>query len=250
MKCPGQDPRYWKFDAIFEAPCPNCGSMVEFFKDETRRSCKSCGKKVLNPKMDFGCAAHCKFAEQCFGELPPELIREKEDLFKDRVAVEAKLYHKRDFKSIAHAARVARYAEKIVMAEGGDPAIALSAAYLHRVGRGEGQEGVEISTDENGCPNEVREILDKLDAEEGLMNEVCGIIGAYNSGKPEDDINYRVFRDAVALAGLDEKSSKGLVTREEIEKVIETDLFTEEARQLARSALSEEPEQKAAAAGR
>ncbi|MFH1117826.1 MAG: phosphohydrolase, partial [Pseudomonadota bacterium] len=67
MKCPGQDPRFWKFDAIFDAECPKCGSKLEFFKDETRRTCKKCGHKVLNPKMDFGCATHCKFAADCFG---------------------------------------------------------------------------------------------------------------------------------------------------------------------------------------
>jgi hypothetical protein len=134
MKCPRQDSTLLKFDAIFEAPCPKCGQAVEFFKDETRRRCKKCGHQVLNPKMDFGCAAHCKFAEHCFGELPPELIKEKQDLFKDRVAVEMKLYFKQDFKRIGHAARVARYAERLVQVEKGDPAVALSAAYLHDIG--------------------------------------------------------------------------------------------------------------------
>ena len=134
MKCPGQDPRFWKFDAIFDAQCPNCGHTVEFFKDETRRRCKNCGQNVLNPKMDFGCAAHCKFAEHCFGELPPELLKQKQDLFKDRVAVEMKLYFKQDFKRIGHSAKVARYAERLVTEEKGDPAVVLSAAYLHDIG--------------------------------------------------------------------------------------------------------------------
>jgi hypothetical protein len=43
---------------------------VEFFKDESTRKCKNCGHGIINPKMDFGCAAYCKFAEQCLGELP------------------------------------------------------------------------------------------------------------------------------------------------------------------------------------
>ena len=34
MKCPGQDSRYWKPGAIFEALCPECGAGVEFFKDD------------------------------------------------------------------------------------------------------------------------------------------------------------------------------------------------------------------------
>ena len=68
MRCPGQDTRFWKPGAIFEVPCPKCGRMVEFFKDESTRRCKQCGHKIINPKMDFGCAAYCKYAAQCLGD--------------------------------------------------------------------------------------------------------------------------------------------------------------------------------------
>ena len=44
-------------------------------------------------------------------DLPPELLAQKEDLLKDRVAIEMKRYFKSDFKRIGHATRVARYAE-------------------------------------------------------------------------------------------------------------------------------------------
>jgi hypothetical protein len=40
--------------------------------------------------MDFGCAAYCQYTEQCIGNLPLELIAQKENLFKDRVAIEMK----------------------------------------------------------------------------------------------------------------------------------------------------------------
>jgi endogenous inhibitor of DNA gyrase (YacG/DUF329 family) len=85
MRCPGQDWRYWKEDAIFEVSCPYCGERVEFFKDDTTRKCPSCKKVVPNPRLDFGCAAYCKYAEVCLGELPPELIREKANLLKSRL---------------------------------------------------------------------------------------------------------------------------------------------------------------------
>jgi len=68
MKCPGQDTRYWKPDAIFEIKCPNCGHIIEFFKDDTTRICPSCGQKTKNPKLDLGCAQYCPYAKQCLGE--------------------------------------------------------------------------------------------------------------------------------------------------------------------------------------
>ncbi len=73
MKCPGQDSRYWKGDAIFEVKCPKCKGTIEFFKDDTSRKCPSCGHRVPNPEMDFGCAEYCPYAEQCLGTLPDVL---------------------------------------------------------------------------------------------------------------------------------------------------------------------------------
>ena len=114
MKCPGQDTRYWNKEAAFEIACPQCGRVEEFFQDEATRRCKKCGHKIVNPKMDFGCAAYCKFAEQCLGDLPPQLVAQRKELLKDRVALEMKRYFGKDFKRIGHATKVARYAEKIV----------------------------------------------------------------------------------------------------------------------------------------
>ena len=68
MKCPGQDSRYWKPGAIFEARCPKCGAEVEFFKDDVHRDCR-CGCRIANPKLDQGCAVHCKCGADCLGEL-------------------------------------------------------------------------------------------------------------------------------------------------------------------------------------
>jgi len=84
MKCPGQDTRYWKQDAIFEVKCPNCGTAVEFFKDDSIRRCPSCGKGLSNPRMDFGCAAYCPYAEQCLGPATKKLDGHREKLFRER----------------------------------------------------------------------------------------------------------------------------------------------------------------------
>lgn len=75
-KCPGQDQRFWKPEDIFEKPCPTCGKMVEFWKDDPRRKCPHCHALLVNPKLDFGCAAWCPQAKQCLGENEPESTQE------------------------------------------------------------------------------------------------------------------------------------------------------------------------------
>ncbi len=69
MKCPGQDSRYWKGDAIYEMKCPHCGVTMEFFKDDPVRRCSNCGKQVPNPRLDFGCATYCPYAKECLGSI-------------------------------------------------------------------------------------------------------------------------------------------------------------------------------------
>lgn len=90
MKCPGQDMRNWKPGDIFDVDCPHCGNKVEFFKDETTRRCSVCKNKVVNPRMNLGCAGYCQFAEQCLGELGQDLLAKRDDLFKDRLALDVK----------------------------------------------------------------------------------------------------------------------------------------------------------------
>lgn len=69
-RCPGQDLRYWKPEDIFTVPCPYCGGEIEFWKDEPVRRCSSCGRDMLNPKQDFGCAKWCEHATECLEPSP------------------------------------------------------------------------------------------------------------------------------------------------------------------------------------
>jgi hypothetical protein len=164
MKCPGQDTLYWKPGAIYEVPCPKCGAKVEFFKDDTARKCPKCQHRFVNPDLDFGCAAYCQYAEQCIGTLPEEFLLQKEDLLKDRVAIEMKRYFRSDFKRIGHATRVARYAERIGRAEGSNPAVvlvcSLPARHRHRRG-GEKYGSSEARYQEQEGPAVAREIIGK-----------------------------------------------------------------------------------------
>ena len=240
MRCPGQDSRYWKPGAIFEVPCPVCDNPVEFFKDESIRRCKTCGHKLVNPKMDFGCAAYCKFAEQCLGELTPELLAQRKELLKDRVAIEMKHYFKKDFKRIGHATKVARYAEQIVKEEKGDPAVVLSAAYLHDIGIHEAErkhQSTEALYQEEEGPPIARDLLTRLAARGDLIEEVCDIIGHHHHPRPEETINFKVVYDADLIVNLEETQKENALDSEKWAALIEKNFLTESGRKLARKTL-------------
>jgi len=240
MKCPGQDTQYWKPGAIFDATCPECGHSVEFFKDDTTRKCPSCGHRFLNPGLDFGCASYCQFAEQCIGNMPPELLAEKEDLLKDRVAIEMKRYFKADFKRIGHATRVARYAERIGKKEAGNLAVVLSAAYLHDIGIHEAEKkhnSTAARYQELEGPPIARSILEKLGANKELTDEVCDIVGHHHSPGEDESVNFKVLYDADLIANLEDNAKEKNTKKEHLEKVIETSFMTAGGREEARSEL-------------
>jgi len=240
MKCPGQDSRYWKPGAIFEAKCPKCGDEVEFFKDDTTRICKKCGHRFLNPGMDFGCASYCQYAEQCIGKLSPELIAKKEDLLKDRVAIEMKRHFKQDFKRIGHATRVARYAEQIGREEQGNLAVILTAAYLHDIDTTEAERRHESSAaryQEEEGPPVAREILSRVGAREELIEEVCDIVGHHHHPRAEETVNFKAVYDADTLVNLEEKQKDVPIEPEKLTGIIEKSFKTESGRNLARSVL-------------
>ena len=212
MKCPGQDSRYWKPGAIFEVKCPKCGKEVEFFKDDTTRKCGSCGHKFVNPKMDFGCAAYCPFAEQCIGDLPPEVAAQQENLLKDKVAVAVKQYYGRDFRRIGHTSRVARYAEQLARAENANLAVVLAAAFLLDVDQaGPSQTpGDKDGTGRgNGGTAVARAILDRVHARQDMTDAVCDVIQQVRGGNGDASREVGVVRDAMLLAGLEEQKRDG-----------------------------------------
>lgn len=229
MKCPGQDTKYWKADAIFEVPCPKCDAPVEFFKDDTSRKCDKCGHRFPNPNMDFGCAAYCPYAEQCLGTLPEELVARKEDLLKDRVAIEMKRYLKSDFKRIGHATRVARYAERIGKNERGNLAVILSAGYLHDIGipeaeRKHGSSAPEYQEKEG--PPIARSILNKLKANEDLVDEVCDIVGHHHHPGSDESLNFKVVFDADLIANLEDKIKERPMETKRLTEIIEKNFLT------------------------
>lgn len=240
MKCPGQDSRYWKQGAIFDETCPQCGSKVEFFKDDTARKCSNCGHRFINPKMDFGCASYCEYAEQCLGTLPEELLAKKEDLLKDRVAIEMKRYFKTDFKRIGHASKVARYAERIGKLERGNLAAILAAAYLHDIGIIEAERKYNSTApkyQEELGPPIAREILIKLGANGKLIDEVCDIVGHHHHPRPDDNINYKVVYDSDLIVNIEENHKEKQVDKDYIAKIIDKSFLTQNGKTIAREIL-------------
>ncbi len=224
MKCPGQDTRYWQDDSIFEANCPKCRHSVEFFKDDTMRKCSKCGHKFVNPNLDFGCATYCEFAEQCIGALPPELLAQKEDLLKDRVAIETKKIFKSDFEKISHASRAARYAEIIGKKEGGNLAVILSSAYLHDTGLVSKNETV---SHEKRSSETANKILTNLKAIDELIKQVCEIIENHHSRNTMNSVEFKVVYDAILIASLEEELKNNAFDKETLKKKIEEQIFTE-----------------------
>ncbi len=241
MKCPGQDTQYWKEDAIFEVKCPECGENVEFFKDDSARKCEHCGHRFPNPKMDFGCAAYCKYAKQCIGDLAPELMAERNNLLKDRVALEMKKYFRRDFKRIGHATRVARYAEAIGRREGGDMAVIMSAAYLHDIGIHEAERRYNSTAavhQEAEGPPIARSILMNLGAEAALIEEVCDIVGHHHHPRPEETLNFKVVYDADLIENLSEKQKESGLSQKKLEHLLDTAFLTPSGSEEARRVLA------------
>ncbi len=240
MRCPGQDMRYWKYDSIYEVKCPNCGSSVEFFKDEASRKCSKCGNRVANPKMDFGCAAYCQYAEQCLGNLPPELLENRDDLLKNRVAIEMKKYFEKDFKRIGHATKVARYAEQIAKIEGGHLGVVLSAAYLHDIGIKNAEKKYNSNSpkyQEIEGPPVVRKILEKLNAKKELIDEVCDIVGHHHHPREEESNNFKCLYDADMIVNLEDELKNENISKETALKRVEKNMFTETGKNLAKKLL-------------
>lgn len=86
VKCPGQDMQEWGPESIYDVACPKCGIAVEFFKDEIKRTCKSCGAIVVNERLDLGCAEWCPSAALCLGPNTPELTDDQRRGLAQRVA--------------------------------------------------------------------------------------------------------------------------------------------------------------------
>ncbi|MHB1350344.1 MAG: HD domain-containing protein [Desulfobulbus sp.] len=240
MQCPGQDSRYWSGEDVFETTCPHCGHAVEFFKDDSQRKCSHCGQKLLNPKLDFGCASYCPYADQCLGALPPELLAQRGDLFKDRVATAMRRYFGTDARRIKHAEDVAAHAAEIGREERGNLAVIMAAAFLHDIGIKEAERKYNSSAAHHQHaegPPVARALLTELKADNDLIEEVCDIIGHHHSPRAEETTNFKVLYDADLIVNLEEKFHEQPPAAERLEAILNASFLTDSGRRLAKKHL-------------
>jgi hypothetical protein len=177
----------------------------------------SFGWRFVNPKMDFGCAAYCQFADQCIGDLPEEFVAGQESLLKDKVAVEAKRFLKTDFKRIGKVTRIARYVEQISKEEGGNTPVLLCSAYIHEMAQASpGNEAVQSPT------QLAKEVLTRIKASEPMIEAVCQMLLQPNDNSAPQGSDQAILHDSRNLSLLEESlknSSDESVT--ECEKIRE-----------------------------
>lgn len=229
MKCPGQDMQYWNEDAIYEVACPQCGKPVEFYKDDTTRTCRQCGHRFVNPKMDFGCAAYCKFAEQCIGTLPEEFVGAQDNLLKDKVAVEMKRFYRSDFKQIGRMLRLARHAEKIATRENAKLAVVLCAAYLEGSGRAKAGTGGSTTAPQSPIDSRVgiaQEVLGRLGAKAAMIDEVCQVLSGDEQAITERSKEMDCLHDALLITELEDEFQDGRLNGEELLEQVQKGLCT------------------------
>jgi hypothetical protein len=190
--------------------------------------------------MDFGCAAYCQYAEQCLGTLPEELLAQKEDLLKDRVAVEMKRYFTGDFKRIGRTTRAARYAERIAKKEKGALPVILCAAFLREIGAVEAQAKHASTAPEyleKEGPPVARTILSQLKAKDELIEAVCDIVGHHGYPASEDDKSKKIVYEGSLIATLEDQHKNSEIPAEKLVETIENEFVTESGKQEARNVL-------------
>lgn len=193
-RCPGQDRRYWRPEDIFEEPCPHCGGMIEFWKDDVTLRCPHCRQQVTNPRFDPGCAAWCSYAHKCLGEAALTYQRQPRVL-RDKLEVEARKNYLGNKQLLNMALKSAAWAEKLAREEGVEPLVAVAACLFYDLAEGGGPDAA----------SRARQIMAGVPGlEQEVIEEVAAVISA--GEKDPGLLAWRVVQDARRLAHLGEET--------------------------------------------
>jgi len=238
--CPGQDTRFWNPSATFEVECAGCGYGVEFFKDDASRRCPKCGARVLNPKLNLGCAQWCEHAKECLGFDPKQAAADaqgEDAALTDRLVEAMKQRFGSDQKRISHALAVLERAEEILAKEKGNPKVVLAAAVLHDIGIQEAENKHGSSSgrfQEIEGPPIAEKIMKEMNLDADTIDHVKKIVANHHSAKGIDTPEFRIVWDADWLVNIPETHpdiSKGEL-KALIDKVFKTKTGKKKAHQL------------------
>ena len=234
ISCPGQNTMFWKPDDIYDVRCPNCDRPVEFWKDDSKRTCK-CGHRFLNPKRDLGCLEYCKYAEQCM----PEMFQGEslKALYRDRLLVTAKIKMKPDDASLERSQKIAELAEAILDEEGGQPKVIFAATILGNLVLHSQAQGRQAAFSAQGdSPSAItRKVLAEIGTEKEVTDQVCQIIENRINGAGSEDLDSKIVSDAMMLADFLDK--KALLEEAALGRLVESKIQTETGKRIAREQL-------------
>jgi hypothetical protein len=237
ISCPGQNTMFWKPDDIFDVRCPNCDRPVEFWKDDSKRTC-DCGHRFLNPKRDLGCLEYCKYAEQCM----PEMFEGEslKALYRDRLLVTAKIKMKPDDASLERSQKIAELVEEILDEEGGQPKVVFAATILGNLVLNSQAHGEQSASSAQGdSPSAItRKVLAEIGTEKEVTDQVCQIIENRINGTSSEDLDSKIVSDALMLADLLDK--KALLEEAALERLVDSKIQTETGKRVAREQLLSE----------
>jgi hypothetical protein len=237
ISCPGQNTMFWKPDDIFDVRCPSCDRPVEFWKDDSKRTCE-CGHRFLNPKRDLGCLEYCKYAEQCM----PEMFEGEslKALYRDRLLVTAKIKMKPDDASLERSQKIAELVEEILDEEGGQPKVVFAATILGNLVLNSQSQGEQSASSAQGdSPSAItRKVLADIGTEKEVTDQVCQIIENRINGTSSEDLDSKIVSDALMLADLLDK--KALLEEAALERLVDSKIQTETGKRVAREQLLSE----------
>jgi len=224
--CPGQDTRFWGPGDVFETTCAACGYEIEFFKDDAHRRCPNCGQRVLNPKLNLGCAQWCEHAKDCLGYDPKEslaLAQGAEAAITDRLIEALKRESGRDKDRITRALAVLDRAEEILRKEDGSPRVVLAAAVLHAPAQ---------AKQEKKGPAIALKIMKEIGLDAETIDTVSRIIAGLPDGQGIDTLEAKIVWDADWLVRFPSEYAR--LDQSEREKMIGQVFKTPTGREMAR----------------
>ncbi len=196
-RCPGMDVRFWKPKDIFDLRCPYCGTTIEFWKDDPKRTCAKCGEMVNNPHIDLGCAKWCQYAEECLGVAPDVSVAEAPVI--ERLTALLTREFQNNPRALQHARKVCAQTEALLHETEGDPRIIKSAALVlgSLLQKGTGGNPGFRSTDTFEQPDRLKALLAEAGIEGDGAEQVSHLVKAVISGQTQDTPEFAVVWKAL-----------------------------------------------------